>query len=186
MLGALMLAVILWGAQSGGRHRRRAIYEAEMQDPVDDPPDAWKETEFAFARLRFRSPRDGFSYSRWAIDSNKSERQFILGVRRLTRDDVADLWPVPTAADDKYSRGVLGVVAGSERYAGAAVLAVTSAVDTSSDAAICGSDGNRMLVASVPVADSAARTAICRKVEETSGRGVASIATVWSAMGVPA
>ena len=50
-------------------------------------------------------------------------------VRRLTRDDVADLWPVPTAADDKYSRGVLGVVAGSERYAGAAVLAVTSAVE---------------------------------------------------------
>ena len=50
-------------------------------------------------------------------------------MRRLTRDDVADLWPVPTAADDKYSRGVLGVVAGSERYAGAAVLAVTSAVE---------------------------------------------------------
>ena len=64
--------------------------------------------------------------------------------------------------------------------------AVTSAVDTRSDAAICGSDGSRILVARVPVADSAARTAICRKVEETSGRGAASIATVWSAMGIPA
>ena len=87
MLGALMLAVMLTGAQSGGRQRRWAIYEREMQDPVDDPPDAWKETEFAFARLRFHSPRDGFSYSRWGIDSNKSERQFIQGVRRLTRVD---------------------------------------------------------------------------------------------------
>lgn len=56
-----------------------------MQDPVDDPPDAWEETEFAFARLRFRSPRDGFRYSRWGIDSNKSERQFLQGVIRLTR-----------------------------------------------------------------------------------------------------
>lgn len=48
---------------------------------------------------------------------------------RLTRDDVAGLWPVPGAADDKYSRGVLGVIAGSEGYTGAAVLAVTAAVE---------------------------------------------------------
>ena len=32
-----------------------------MQDPIDDPPDAWEPTEFAFARLRFRSPRDAYS-----------------------------------------------------------------------------------------------------------------------------
>jgi hydroxyethylthiazole kinase-like uncharacterized protein yjeF len=47
---------------------------------------------------------------------------------RHTPDDVARLWPVPTAEDDKYSRGVLGVVAGGEEYPGAAVLAVTAAV----------------------------------------------------------
>lgn len=47
---------------------------------------------------------------------------------RLTRDDVAGLWPVPGPADDKYSRGVLGVVAGGENYSGAAVLACTAAV----------------------------------------------------------
>ena len=35
-------------------------------------------------------------------------------VRRLDHDDVAALWPVPVATDDKYSRGVLGVVAGGE------------------------------------------------------------------------
>jgi hydroxyethylthiazole kinase-like uncharacterized protein yjeF len=49
-------------------------------------------------------------------------------VERLTRDDVAALWPVPGASDDKYSRGVLGVVAGGEDYTGAAVLCCTGAV----------------------------------------------------------
>ncbi|MET1042575.1 MAG: ADP/ATP-dependent (S)-NAD(P)H-hydrate dehydratase [Microbacteriaceae bacterium] len=37
---------------------------------------------------------------------------------------------VPTAADDKYSRGVLGVMTGSERYPGAAVLGVEAALRT--------------------------------------------------------
>ncbi|MFL6151507.1 MAG: bifunctional ADP-dependent NAD(P)H-hydrate dehydratase/NAD(P)H-hydrate epimerase [Ornithinibacter sp.] len=50
-------------------------------------------------------------------------------VRRLDHDDVAALWPVPVASDDKYSRGVLGVVAGGESYTGAAVLSVTAAVE---------------------------------------------------------
>jgi ADP-dependent NAD(P)H-hydrate dehydratase / NAD(P)H-hydrate epimerase len=49
-------------------------------------------------------------------------------VERVTRDDVSWLWPHPGPADDKYSRGVLGVVAGGERYTGAALLAVTAAV----------------------------------------------------------
>jgi NAD(P)H-hydrate repair Nnr-like enzyme with NAD(P)H-hydrate dehydratase domain len=50
-------------------------------------------------------------------------------VERLTWDDVAALWPVPHAYDDKYSRGVLGVVAGSEAYPGAAVLCTTAAAE---------------------------------------------------------
>ncbi|NUO92057.1 MAG: bifunctional ADP-dependent NAD(P)H-hydrate dehydratase/NAD(P)H-hydrate epimerase, partial [Dermatophilaceae bacterium] len=50
-------------------------------------------------------------------------------VERLTWDDVATLWPVPQASDDKYSRGVLGVVAGSEAYPGAAVLCTTAAAE---------------------------------------------------------
>lgn len=36
----------------------------------------------------------------------------------------------PQVADDKYSRGVLGFVTGSERYPGAAVLGVTAAMRT--------------------------------------------------------
>ncbi|MEV6106247.1 NAD(P)H-hydrate dehydratase [Streptomyces sp. NPDC051940] len=49
-------------------------------------------------------------------------------VEALQHADVAALLPVPTAASDKYSRGVVGVVAGSERYPGAAVLAVGGAL----------------------------------------------------------
>jgi len=41
--------------------------------------------------------------------------------------DVVERWPVPDAGDDKYSRGTLGVVAGSEAYPGAAVLVVAGA-----------------------------------------------------------
>ncbi len=51
-------------------------------------------------------------------------------VERLTRDDVARLWPVPAPGADKYRRGVLGVVAGSAGYPGAAVLAVSGALRT--------------------------------------------------------
>ena len=49
-------------------------------------------------------------------------------VERVSADDVALLWPRPGPADDKYSRGVLGIVAGGQKYTGAALLAVTSAV----------------------------------------------------------
>ena len=50
-------------------------------------------------------------------------------VRRLDHDDVAGLWPVPVPSDDKYSRGVVGIVAGGESYTGAAVLCVSAAVE---------------------------------------------------------
>src|SRR5690606_26394840 len=41
---------------------------------------------------------------------------------------LARVWPVPSPRDDKYRRGVLGVVAGSPVYPGAAVLTVSGAV----------------------------------------------------------
>lgn len=48
---------------------------------------------------------------------------------RLDFDDVAALWPVPENSDDKYSRGVLGIVAGGENYTGAALLSCRAAVE---------------------------------------------------------
>ncbi len=49
-------------------------------------------------------------------------------VERLTSAGAAALWPVPHPDDDKYRRGVVGVVAGSPAYTGAAVLAVGGAL----------------------------------------------------------
>lgn len=49
-------------------------------------------------------------------------------VQRLVSADVARLWPVPDPGADKYRRGVLGVVAGSAGYPGAAVLATAGAL----------------------------------------------------------
>ncbi|GGX61661.1 bifunctional NAD(P)H-hydrate repair enzyme [Streptomyces minutiscleroticus] len=49
-------------------------------------------------------------------------------VEALQHADVAALLPVPGAESDKYRRGVVGVAAGSDRYPGAAVLAVAGAL----------------------------------------------------------
>ncbi|MFY1673896.1 NAD(P)H-hydrate epimerase [Plantactinospora sp. WMMB334] len=48
-------------------------------------------------------------------------------VRRLTGSGVAARWPIPAKFGHKYTRGVLGAVAGSDAYPGAAVLAVAGA-----------------------------------------------------------
>ncbi len=48
-------------------------------------------------------------------------------VTALQADDVASLLPVPAASGHKYTRGVVGVRAGSERYPGAAVLCTSGA-----------------------------------------------------------
>ncbi|MFR9676325.1 NAD(P)H-hydrate dehydratase [Streptomyces sp. TR06-5] len=49
-------------------------------------------------------------------------------VEAVQHADVAALLPRPSAESDKYRRGVVGVVAGSARYPGAAVLAVAGAL----------------------------------------------------------
>jgi hydroxyethylthiazole kinase-like uncharacterized protein yjeF len=49
-------------------------------------------------------------------------------VEALEAGDVARLMPTGGAISDKYSRGVLGVAAGSQQYTGAAVLCVGAAV----------------------------------------------------------
>ncbi len=42
-----------------------------------------EKAEFAFSRLRYRGAAGGFGW--WATDFPKSDRQFVLGVKRLTR-----------------------------------------------------------------------------------------------------
>lgn len=48
-------------------------------------------------------------------------------VREWSRNDAARFFRAPTAEDDKYSRGVVGVRTGSAAYPGAAVLGVEAA-----------------------------------------------------------
>jgi hydroxyethylthiazole kinase-like uncharacterized protein yjeF len=50
----------------------------------------------------------------------------------LEAADVADRWPIPGPADDKYTQGVVGIAAGSATYPGAAVLAAGAAVSATS------------------------------------------------------
>jgi hydroxyethylthiazole kinase-like uncharacterized protein yjeF len=52
------------------------------------------------------------------------------GLRRLEASDLAMLWPVPRRTDHKYTRGVLGIAAGSASYPGAALLATKAAAAT--------------------------------------------------------
>ncbi|VEI12807.1 bifunctional ADP-dependent NAD(P)H-hydrate dehydratase/NAD(P)H-hydrate epimerase [Trueperella bialowiezensis] len=49
-------------------------------------------------------------------------------VCELSDADVADLWPVPGLADHKYTRGVVGLITGSQTYPGAGVLSVAGAL----------------------------------------------------------
>ncbi|MEV6410318.1 NAD(P)H-hydrate dehydratase [Kribbella sp. NPDC051718] len=46
----------------------------------------------------------------------------------LQDEDVRALYPTPTGESDKYSRGVLGLMAGSTQYPGAAVIATSGAL----------------------------------------------------------
>ncbi len=49
-------------------------------------------------------------------------------LRILEETDLANWWPTPDAASDKYSRGVVLLDTGSERYAGAALLGISGAL----------------------------------------------------------
>ncbi|MGH3725337.1 MAG: NAD(P)H-hydrate dehydratase [Mycobacterium sp.] len=50
----------------------------------------------------------------------------------LDTEDVAAAWPIPGPADDKYTQGVTGVLAGSATYPGAAILCTGAAVAATS------------------------------------------------------
>jgi hypothetical protein len=98
----LSLFLVLTGlllAQGRGRNYW-AQYEREMQDPVDDPPDALRPGEFVFARLRYRSDRDGRAYARWGIDANKGDRLFLWHLTRLTRLDTRPIEQIVDIDDD--------------------------------------------------------------------------------------
>lgn len=60
--------------------------------------------------------------------------------------DIGRLWPVPGPHDDKYTQGVVGIVAGSAHFPGAAVLSTVAAVAaTSGMVRYVGSAADRVL-----------------------------------------
>lgn len=71
------------------------------------------------------------------VDHSGAVHEVDIGLRAYLSDpvatvleaaDIAALLPVPRPGDDKYSRGVVGVVSGSAAYEGAAVLSVGGAL----------------------------------------------------------
>lgn len=104
---ATVAALLLTGAVHLVAGNRWAKYEWEMQSPAPDPPDADVEAEFVFARLRYRSPYDrGFGggfrrgHLRWGTDANRSERHFIVALRRLSVIDGKSIEQVVDVDDD--------------------------------------------------------------------------------------
>ncbi|MBI4891470.1 MAG: DUF4159 domain-containing protein [Acidobacteria bacterium] len=101
-LAGLLGTLLAWAAAGQYRQRIWAKYEAEMQDPVEDPTDAHEAAEFALGRLRYRSPMDRpFRYSRWGIDVNKGDRTFISLWRRLTRVQARSIETILDASSDE-------------------------------------------------------------------------------------
>ena len=96
--GAALIRGLQWS-----RHSQR--YEREMQDPVPDPPDADRNAEFTFARLRYRSGFSGrgFGRSSWGVDANRADRLFELAIRRLTRIDTKSVEEVIDIDDGPMS-----------------------------------------------------------------------------------
>ena len=77
-----LLAVSAAFAQRGARS-----FADEEDNPTAMPADAGEKTEWVFGRLRYTSAggRRYWGGGSWAIDYPKADRQFVQGVRRLTR-----------------------------------------------------------------------------------------------------
>jgi hypothetical protein len=90
---ALVAVFVLLGVgyafqQQFQQPRQRMFFE-EDDGPLPLPSDAGEKTEYTFARLRYPSFRGGpMSWSmrgNWTVDHPKADRQFVQGVRRLSR-----------------------------------------------------------------------------------------------------
>lgn len=81
-----VLGIGVWSALFAQRGMRSFLDEED--NPAPTPADANEKTEYQFARLRYQSKRNGYwgrGGGSWATDYPKADRQFLQGVRRLTR-----------------------------------------------------------------------------------------------------
>src|ERR1019366_4164398 len=78
--------------------------EIEMDGQTFAPPDIHEKAEWTFARFHFTLGEDfgGFRrFQRWAADWPKADRQFIRGVKRLTRIQARSTEQVVDADSDQ-------------------------------------------------------------------------------------
>jgi hypothetical protein len=84
---SLLLFVAMMGTALFAQRGFRSFLEEE-DNPSPFPADGLEKTEYVFARLRYPMMRNGYfgrAGGSWATDYPKADRQFVQGVRRLTR-----------------------------------------------------------------------------------------------------
>ncbi|MGC8793757.1 MAG: DUF4159 domain-containing protein [Bryobacteraceae bacterium] len=98
LCGALWLGATLLGWQG----RYWGFRQEVDNDDAPFPPDGHEKTEFVFARLRYPSVRFAWGFrGNWATDYWKADRQFVQGVRRLTRIHVRSVEQVVDLDSDE-------------------------------------------------------------------------------------
>lgn len=119
------------------RHARAAVVAVDLPSGVDaDTGEVPGDAVHADVTVTFGTykpallidPAAELAYALRLIDIGLGPDLGAPDVAALQHADVAALLPRPGGESDKYRRGVVGVAAGSERYPGAAVLAVSGAL----------------------------------------------------------
>ncbi|MBM3734512.1 MAG: DUF4159 domain-containing protein [Acidobacteria bacterium] len=82
--GILLVLLLVCGTALLAQRGRRSFFDEE-DNPAPTPADAGEKTEYQFARLRYGGYRGYYRGGSWATDYPKADRQFVQGVRRLTR-----------------------------------------------------------------------------------------------------
>ena len=104
-----LFALILAGLGALGvvvaqRHSVRDFIDEE-DNPVPIPADANDKHEYAFARLRYMPKKNGYfgrGGGAWSTDYPKADRQFVQGVRRLTRVSAKSIEQVVELTSDDF------------------------------------------------------------------------------------
>jgi len=98
----LVASIALFGLLSVVYAQRRGYrFFDEEESGAPMPADAAEKTEYTFARLRYPSGRFWGYAGYWTIDYPKADRQFVQGVRRLTRIHTKSVEEVVSLDDDK-------------------------------------------------------------------------------------
>jgi hypothetical protein len=98
--------VLLAALASVGWAQRRSLRDLIMEEdnPAPWPADADVKSEYTFARLRYMRRANGYfgrGGGSWATDYPKADRQFVQGVRRLTRVSTKSVEQVVSLDDDE-------------------------------------------------------------------------------------